>query len=334
LKQVDPGDNRYSIALPSYEASFRTLSVRVRPERPLSGEAAADARAVMGAIRAGHLYTALDGLASPPSFMFTASNRRGSAREGDELAAGGSVALRVRSNAPAEFDTIVWQGSRTLTSRNREPDFTLTVSEEPAVYRVTIRAADRAHQPAWIVSNPIYVRGADGGAIPARPPATTTRRLFDSRTAEGWRFESDPTSLAALDLASSLTGSELRLRYGLGGGRPAGQFAALVVETGGGLAQFDRLSFTARAERPMRVSVQFRVPVTPSEDERWQRSVYIGTIDEDRTVYFDDLTPVGVTRTYRPPLADVHSIIFAIDMTNTRPATAGRFWIKRADLQQ
>ena len=314
VKEIDPGDNGYSIAIPSYEASFRTLSVRVRPEQPLSGDAAADARAVMGAIRAGHLYTALDGLASPPSFTFTASNRRGSAGEGDELAPGGPVALRVRSNAPAEFETMVWQGSRVLASRKREPDFTVTGSEEPAVYRVTVRAADRAHQPLWIVSNPIYVRGADRGAIGARPAATTTRPL-----AGGWHVESDPTSLTALDLASTLTGAELRLRYGLGGGRRADQFAALVAETGEGLAQVDRLRFTARAEGPMRISVQFRVAVTPSEDERWQRSVYLSARDEERTVYVDDLTPVGVTRTYRPPLADVRSVLFVIEARRIGP---------------
>ena len=91
------------------------------------------------------------------------------------------------------------------------------------------------------------------------------------------------------------------------------------MNTPGGLAAFDRLTFTARAEHPMRISVQIRVAVKPSEDERWQRSVYIDTVDGERTVYLDDLTPIGDTRTYRPPLADVHSIVFAIDMTNTKP---------------
>ena len=77
LRNADPGDNRFSIPLPSYEASFRLLSVHVTPERPLSGasgDAAADAALVMRAIRAGHLYTAIDGLASPPAFEFTATN--------------------------------------------------------------------------------------------------------------------------------------------------------------------------------------------------------------------------------------------------------------------
>jgi hypothetical protein len=334
LKEVDPGDNRYSIALPSYESSFRTLSVHVQPERPLTGDAAADARAVIGAIRAGHLYTALDGLASPPSFMFTASNQRGSAQAGDQLAAGGPVTLRVRSNAPAAFDTVVLQGSRILTSRNREPDFTFAAPAEPAIYRVAIRAVDRPRQPTWIVSNPIYVRGPEARLPAARRPATASRPLFEGSTGDAWRFETDPTALAALDVVATPTGPEMRFRYGLAGGTRGGQFAALAVNTPGGLAAFDRLAFTARAEHPMRISVQLRVAVKPSEDEHWQRSAYIDTMDGDRTIYFDDFTPIGDTRTYSPPLAAVHSIVFAIDMTNTKPGASGRLWIKNVGLQK
>jgi hypothetical protein len=126
----------------------------------------------------------------------------------------------------------------------------------------------------------------------------------------------------------------MRLRYGLAGGARGGQFAALAVNTPGGLAAFDRLAFTARAEHPMRISVQLRVAVKPSEDERWQRSVYIDTMDGERTIYFDDFTPVGDTRTFRLPLADVHSIVFAIDVTNTKPGASGRLWIKNVGLQK
>jgi hypothetical protein len=334
LREGDPGDNRYSIAVPSYESSFRTLSVHVQLERPLAGDAAADARAVLAAIRAGHLYTALDGLASPPSFSFTASNQRGSAQAGDQLDVGGPVTLRVRSNAPDAFDTVVLQGSRILTSRTSEPDFTFAAPAEPAVYRVAIRALDRPRQPTWILSNPIYVRGPEARLPAARRPATVTRPLFEGSTSDAWRFETDPTSLAALDVVPTPAGPERRLRYGLATGARGGQFAALAVNTPGGLAAFDRLTFTARAEHPMRISVQIRVAVKPSEDERWQRSVYIDTKDGERTVYFDDFTPIGDTRTYRPPLADVHSIVFAIDMTNTQPGASGRLWIRNVALQK
>jgi hypothetical protein len=327
LRDVDPADNRLSIPLPSYESSFRTMSVHVQPARPLTGDAAADARTVIGAIREGHLYTALNGLASPPAFQFTASNERGTAQAGDELAAAGAVRLRVRNNAPASFDTIVLQGSRVLASRSGDPDFTVTAPADPGVYRVVVRASDRPRQPSWILSNPIYIRGPQMRQPPERRPATTRRSLFDGRTGDAWRFEADPTSVAALEVATTLSGPRLRLRYGLAGGRQGGQFAALAVNTPGGIAAFDRLAFTARAEQPMRISVQVRVAVTPVDDERWQRSVYVDTEEEDRVVYFEEFTPIAVPRTLLPPLAAVHSIVFAIDMTNAKPATSGRVWL-------
>jgi hypothetical protein len=334
LREVDPGDNRYSLEVPSYEASFRTLSAHVQLSRPLTGDAAADARLVYSAIRAGHLYAAVDGLASPPFFEFTASNRKGTAREGDELAAEGPVSLHVRSNAPASFETTVWEGSRVLTTRRGESDFTVTAPAEPAVYRAVVRAADRPHQPVWIVSNPIYVRGPKPGEVPIqRLPATISRPLFEDQITDAWRFEVDPDSVGALDVPKTLTGSELRFRFGLGNGT-TGQFAAVVVDMRESLASYDRVTFTARAETPMRISVQFRVGTTPGAEERWRRSIYVDTVDREYTVYFDDLMPIGVTRTFRTPLAEVHGILFAIDNTNTKPGTSGRLWLKEVALQK
>jgi hypothetical protein len=57
------GSSRFGVG-PSYEASFRTLSSRVILERPLIGDAAADARALLDGIRQGRVYTAIDAIAS------------------------------------------------------------------------------------------------------------------------------------------------------------------------------------------------------------------------------------------------------------------------------
>lgn len=55
---------------PSYETSFRTIGNRVLLERPFSGDAAADARLLMAAIRAGRVYSVVDAIASPALFDF------------------------------------------------------------------------------------------------------------------------------------------------------------------------------------------------------------------------------------------------------------------------
>jgi hypothetical protein len=99
LGDLDPGDNRFSLPIPSYEASFGTLTIHVRLDSPLTGDAAADTEALLMAIRGGRLYTALSAMAAPPFLEFTAANAQGSAQAGDELRAGGPVTLRVRTNA-------------------------------------------------------------------------------------------------------------------------------------------------------------------------------------------------------------------------------------------
>ena len=83
----------------------------------------------------------------------------------------------------------------------------------------------------------------------------------------------------------------------------------------------------------MRVSVQLRNWAKPAP-ERWQRSVYVDTFEQERTVFFDDLTPAGATSTWKPALEDVRSVIFTIDTTNTKPGTSGRVWLRNVALQR
>jgi hypothetical protein len=327
LMDVEPRDNRISLSFPSYEAVFRTLSVHVRPDRPLSGESRADASAIVGALRRGHLYIAIDGVASPPSFEFTAANRQGFAREGDELAAGGPVTLRVSSNAPADFTATVWKGTRVLSAGHHESEFMVAAPEEPGVYRVEIRASSWPRQPPWILSNPIYVRGGEPDAVtPARVPAVAS--VFPART-PGWSVEHDAGSRADLEVTSG----EMRFQYALAA-NPLVQPHAALVAAPLGLLPNDRLSFRLAADRPMRISVQLRTAANGSPEERWQRSVYVDTVERNRTVFFDEFTPVGAARSPRPPLAKRPSVLFVIDTVNTRAGTAGKLRIKNVALER
>jgi hypothetical protein len=337
LRHQDWGDTRYSLPFPGYESSFRALSIHVRPAAALSGLASADAALVLRAIRGGHAYTAVDGLATPPSFEFTATNTLGTVREGDELGVGGPVTLQVRSNAPHGFTTIINEGQRALVTAP-QPNATVEAAGGPAVFWAEVRAPSRPGDAIrrWVLSNPIYVGGGSlSSTPPSRPPAAVTRPLLDDRTAAAWSVEHDAASLAALDVPATIGGWELRMRYALGGGAPAGQFAALVLNLPNGAATDDRLAFTVRAERAMRVSVQLRKPGGATTSwERWQRSVRVEPFDREHTVFFDDLMPIGETGTFRPPLADVRSILFVVDTTNTKPGSSGRLWIKTAAVQK
>jgi len=326
----DPIATRLSLPVPSYESAFRTLSVHVRTERPLTGTASTDAAMILRGIRGGHLYTAVDGAATPPAFEFTASNPLGTVRPGDQLAMAGPVTLHVRSNAPEGFTATIWDGVNAVTSDRREQDFEVTAPAGPAVYWVEIRATGPLAAVPWITSNPIYVRAPDApAAAPGRPPARASRPLFDGRSVAPWRVVNDPTSLAALDVAGSATGeTSLRMRFGLSSGPLASPFAALAVATPQGIAPNDRVSFSARAEQPMRISVQLQ-----TETARWQRSIYVDTFAQPHTIFFDEFTPVGETESYRAPVERIRNVLFVIDTTNTKPGASGRLWISSPMLQ-
>jgi hypothetical protein len=103
-------------------------------------------------------------------------------------------------------------------------------------------------------------------------------------------------------------------------------YAALVMPAGPALGGYDRVMFSARASRPMRISVQVRVPAAGA-GERWQRSVYLDETARDVTVFVDDMTPRGETTQRRPLLSAVRDLLFVVDTVNTKPGTAGQIWI-------
>jgi hypothetical protein len=327
LANGDPIDNRFSLPVPGYETSFRTMSVHVRLERQLSGDAAADAVAIMKALRSGHAYVTVDGLATPAAFQFTASTARATAVQGDELIASGPVTLNVRSNAPTSYTTTLWQDDRVVASVQDRPEISW-IAEGTGVYRVVISAASKNGTIPWVISNPIYV----GGLHPPQPkperPVLARRALFDGRTSTGWWTETAPSSIAALEVPSREGGAELRLRYALFSGSSSGPYVTLAVNTPIG-EPFRRLTFTARSERPLRMRVQLRVP---GNGDRWQRSVYLDETDRQHTVEFDDMTPIGVTRTPRPALDAVRDLMFAIDTTHAKPGSSGRIWFTSVEL--
>ena len=46
--------------------------------------------------------------------------------------------------------------------------------------------------------------------------------------------------------------------YGLSGGTSSGQYASLAVELPNGAGPYDRVTFTARSEQPLRILVQLQ----------------------------------------------------------------------------
>jgi hypothetical protein len=201
---------------------------------------------------------------------------------------------------------------------------------EPGVYRVEVQMTEAPGTPPvpWIVSNAIYLGRPAGQAPAPEPPRrpTAVKIQFDDGPSTDWKVEHAPQSAGAIDRLPTVNGSQLAFRFALGGARSQSPFAAMAMPAGSEINKYDRLIFTGRASRPMRVSVQLRAPGGET-GQRWHRSVFLDTTPREVTLFFDDMRPRGVTATPRPDLNQVESVLFVIDTVNADTGTNGQFVI-------
>lgn len=314
--------SRVAIPLPSYEQMFRSLSL-VLPGVRLSGDARADAELVLGAIRAGHTYSAIDGLATPARLTFSATATGVDAAGGD-IVAEQPLTFRVTSNAPAGARVLLLRGG-TLVAAADGASLEHAASA-PGAYRVEIRLPVPAHAtPApWVLSNPIYVGHVASQFVDktSRPDATSFTRVYDDGPADLWRIEANPRSQGTIEAVATADGQQLTLRYALGGTRSESPFVAAVTAPGPAVAGARVLAFMARAARPMRISVQLR----SAAGVRWRRSVYLDDAPRVHVIRLSEMTAVDAAPADAAPGAD-GQLLFVVDTRNTPPGTNGQIWI-------
>ena len=131
------------------------------------------------------------------------------------------------------------------------------------------------------------------------------------------------TASAAALLQATPPDGPVAFTFRLAAGPRAGQYGALVMSAGNSLTGHARFAFTARAGAPMRVSLQARRP----SGARWQRSIYLDTTARDLTVLFTDMKPVDGTAALHFTPADIDTVLFVVDTTNTAPGAQGQFEI-------
>ena len=299
------------LRIPSYDTSFRTFATRVILESPLDREPAAAAEQIVTALRNGRAFSAIDALASPPLIDVTSN---------------GSTII-VRTNAPSSGVINVLRDGR-LVGQYAPPEVKFDSKGVWGTYRAEVHLADSPGNPPvpWIVSNPIYVR-PDGWGDPA--PQTSFAPSLSWRIQGGpWHAEKDDASTADVAQTDYPTGP-VQFSFRLGGGERGGQYAALGVSVGKGLAENAGLAFSGRASQPMRVSVQARHPGTGA---RWRRSVYLDATPREVTVAFEEMIPVAASGTFDPAATD--TILFVVDTMNTAPGTSGTFTISNLQVER
>ncbi len=323
----EPYDSSGSLPFPSYQNVFREFSMTL-PDARLTGDPAADAQNVIGAIRAGRVYSTIDALAGPAALHVTATSGAHTALMGDVLPLDGPVSLRVDAQAPADARiTLVQNGAPIATADGAVLQHDLPA--EPAVYRVEVALPGAPGTPPvpWLVANPIYVgRVGDVPASTARPAARQFMALYQNGPARDWTIEKNSASDAAIDVVGTVGGSQLLLRYAMSGAPSDSPYVAFTMAATSAIGMNDRLVFTARANRPTRVSVQLRAP-GGSEGERWHRSVYLDEAPRTIQLPFDDFRPRGATAGPRPTLSSVQSVLLVVDTVNTKIGSNGQIWI-------
>ena len=323
----EPYDSGATIHMPGYETMFRTFSLSL-PGVRLTRDASADASTVIEALRRGHVYSTIDALAEPGWLGFTARSGRNSAVAGDTLALDGPVTLRVETRAPAGTLLSILRDGVAFRIADGTP-LEETVPPVPAVYRVEVTMPGVHGDPPvpWMVSNPIYVgRTASPTAPPTRKAPAVFSTLYDNGARSTGTIEASEEATGALDVIPAVPGSQLLFRYALGGRLSLSPYVALVIPTGPDIGNHDRLAFTARASRPMRLAVQLRVP-GGLVGERWQRTVYLDETPRPVTVYFDEMTPQGGASAARPVLSKVASVLFVVDTVHAALGSSGQVWL-------
>jgi hypothetical protein len=299
--------------VPSYEASFRSFSTRAVLKGAFSGEAAADARLLLDAVRTGETFTAIDASAGPAVLDFHATR-------GGELVPMGSVL----TPGPAAFvaRAAVPPGSRIVVRRNGvnvadASGGVVQLGESPAVgaYRVEVEVPGAPGSPPvpWLLSNPIYFLPTL--APPTLPPSP---RFIPLAAGTAWHVEKDPASTAAV----SASGAEVILDYRLAPGDRASQFAAVVADLHATPGASRSIRLTASAPRPMRLFVQLRYP--QGGGQRWARSIYVDSSPREIVVPIEAMAPMDRQAGEAPDASAATSLLFVVDLTNARPGAADR----------
>jgi hypothetical protein len=316
----DEGDSggRTLLARPSYLALFKTLAQIVTLPTPLTGDAERDAELVLSALTKGRSFSIVRALAEPAPLEFQALRRdQVVAESGDRLpVTGEDTRFRARlANAPG-VRLVLMHNGRPVAAGHGTLDHATAV---PGVYRVEGMFPNTA--VPWVTSNPIVV-SADTPRDVAPPPAPSdvTSIVIPLEPAQ-WTVEREASS------EGRMTGGAdaIQFDYRLGSGEPRGQFAALVngVRRDAGIS---RVQFTARANAPMRLSVQVRLPGN-RDGQRWRHSAYLDTTPRVIDLRLEDFEPADMPTSRRPIAASVHALLFVVDTVNTRPGVAGTVWI-------
>lgn len=331
-------DDQWSVPVPSYEVMFRALSLRIELDRGLSGRAEEDGARVIDALRRGRVFTVVDGLARPGGFEFFGETPAGLVRMGDRVAPG-TAALRLRARAaspPGAVITLLANGRAVAQGTGVELAYDATAAQlaGPTMFRVEIERTPQAGRrlAPLLLSNGIFLGPSEerAGAVTVFEPgdAAGTADLLAEGAGTTWSVERDAGSRGVFQRAGD--GGHAAFAFALGRD-DRNAWSALVATLSRPVGRGAVLRLRARANRPVRVSVQVRSSADQA-DLRWRQSVYLDQAPRTIDVAIDRMAPVRrtVPEGERPRAG---AVLFVIDRVNASAGTEGTIWFEALELR-
>jgi len=307
---------RSALPWPSYTTLFRALAQAVILDAPPTGDAAADAARIWSAIGSGRTFSITRALAGPANLTFDAERGGVVTPMGGEIEEGAPApTLRAAVPGVPEARVTILRNGLTVVTGQGSVAFT---AAPPGVYHAEVFYPGSIFP--WLLSNAIRVGLAETPFTPGDPDPVSTSTIPLGPDGP-WHVEHDTSSTAAFEKLSD----GIQFTFRLGAGAPSGQYAAVTGDFSGD-AGIDRVTFTARATRPMRVSLQVRLRGGNS-NARWRRSFYVDETPRPISILIRELEPVDTNTSLRPIVARVMAALVVVDTLNSSPGTDGTIWL-------
>ncbi len=274
------------LGFPSYQAMFSLLTVYVQSPGPLDPDAGIAAAGLVGALRAGRFFSAIEALAPAAGFDVWIEEKDGARVEsGAVLPAGtrGELVWEIPADFPVEIRTI----------RNGRPWKTITTRgagrhscsiDGDGVYRSEIHpAAGPFRDLPWILTNPIRI-----GPLPkpSPPPPAPLPSQVTPLSLAGETLEKNGASTATRTfLPTGSLAVDLTVRRGP---PERDAWVALAWHRRVNWGKYRALRVRARTSRSTRLAIQVGCD-SANAGGRYQRSVFCSTEIGEETIPFAEL---------------------------------------------
>ncbi len=137
-----------------FKRAFRFIRTHLLLDNPLKGEAEEDMNVLLGALKNGRAYVAMEYFRDAKGFSFSLSDLNREVTMGDEFSLKGEALLCVKIPEKGKI-CIIQDGG--VCAEAIDKDITCKISQK-GVYRVEAYLRVRGKYRPWIFSNPVYVR--------------------------------------------------------------------------------------------------------------------------------------------------------------------------------